>query len=257
MGTMEQLKHVKYGWKPDPLDHRDKVMSFKVVNLASLPNKIDLRESCSFVENQATLGSCTANAAVGALEYLDIVDGNMDGDIENYSRLFVYYNTRKIQGTIDQDSGGTLRDTIKALAASGACDERLWSYDIPKFKIEPGPSCYEDAAKRKISEYHRLETFPDCLACLAEGFPFVFGFMTYDNFNNQETARTGVLGLPGPENIFCGGHAVLGVGYDMETKTLLVRNSWGDHWGMGGYYTMPFAYVSNPALAQDFWTIRK
>jgi len=254
---MTHLKHVKFGWKPDPRDHRDKVMRFSAVNLASLPPKVDLRPSCSLVENQSTLGSCTANAAVGALEYLDIVDGAMDGDIENYSRLFVYYNTREIQGTLDQDSGASLRDTIKALAAFGACDERIWPYDIPKFKIRPGESCYEDGAKRKISEYHRLESFPDCLACLADGFPFVFGFITYDNFNSEQVEKTGALTLPEPTNISLGGHAVCAVGYDMESKTVLVRNSWGDHWGMGGYFTMPFAYISNPQLAQDFWTIRK
>jgi C1A family cysteine protease len=254
---MTHLKHVKLGWKPDLKDHRDSVMSFKVINLTTLPPKVDLRASCSLVENQSTLGSCTANAAVGALEYLDIVDGAMDGDTENYSRLFVYYNTREIQGTINQDSGGTLRDTIKALASFGACDERMWEYDIPKFAIKPGESCYADGANHKISEYHRLETFPDCLACLAEGYPFVFGFMTYDLFTSVEVAKTGVVNLPTPTEVCQGGHAVCAVGYDMESKTVLVRNSWGSHWGMGGYFTMPFSYISNPSLAQDFWTIRR
>ena len=254
---MTHLKHVKLGWKPDPKDHRDSVMSFKVVNLATLPHKVDLRASCSFVENQATLGSCTANAAVGALEYLDIVDGTMDGDTENYSRLFVYYNMRVIQGTVGQDTGGTLRDTIKALADTGACDEVLWPYDIPRFTIKPGDSCYEDAKKHVISEYHRLDTFNDCLACLAEGYPFVFGFMVYDSLMGPEVAKTGTLNLPGPTEVCHGGHAVCAVGYDMESKTVLVRNSWGEHWGMGGYFTMPFAFISNPHMAQDFWTIRR
>ena len=93
---MTHLKHVKLGWKPDPKDHRDKVMSFKVVNLAALPTKVDLRVSCSLVENQATLGSCTANAAAGALEYLELIDGDTTNNDRNLSRLFIYYNMRAI-----------------------------------------------------------------------------------------------------------------------------------------------------------------
>ena len=247
----------KLGWKPDPLDVRDKVMSFKVVNLATLPPKVDLRENCSTVENQATLGSCTANAAAGALEYLEFKDGVASETFENFSRLFIYYNTRVLRNSVNEDTGGTLRDTIKTLATFGACDELLWPYYIPKYTTKPGESCYSDALSHKVTEYHRLESFADMLACLADGFPFIFGFITYDAFMSVEVAQTGVLNLPGPTEVSQGGHAVCAVGYDMEAKTVLIRNSWGEHWGQGGYFTMPFAYISNPNLAQDFWTIRR
>ena len=248
---------IKLGWKPDLKDHRDKVMNFKVVNLATLPPKVDLREHCSTIENQATLGSCTANAAAGALEYLEIKAGVTSEKFENFSRLFIYYNMRDIEGNVNDDTGGTIRDTMKSLAAYGACDELLWPYNPPRFSTKPGESCYSDALPHKITEYHRLETFPDCLACLAEGYPFVFGFMTYDKFMSQEVASTGVLSVPGPTEVFQGGHAVCAVGYDMEGKTVLIRNSWGEHWGMDGYFSMPFDYISNQNLAQDFWTIRR
>ncbi len=248
---------VKLGWKPDPKDHRDKVLRFKSVNLNALPKKVDLTEHCSTIENQTTLGSCTANAAVGALEYLEIKAGHVDENFENFSRLFVYYNMREIQGTLNEDSGGTIRDTIKALAAYGACDELLCPYNIEKFKEKPSPECYADGNNHKITEYSRLESFPDVLACLAAGYPVIFGFMTYDNFTSEEVSKTGKLELPGPNNIFQGGHAVTAVGYDMETHTVLVRNSWGEEWGMNGYFTMPFSYISNPNMAADFWTIKK
>lgn len=257
MGMTYHKQKVKLGWKPDPLDHRDKVISFKVVNLAALPTKIDLREHCSEVENQFTLGSCTANAAAGALEYLEIMDGTADQNFDNFSRLFIYYNMRVIQGTPNEDTGGTLRDTIKTLAEHGACDELIWPYEIPHFTIKPGPSCYEDAAKHKISEYHRIENLTDLLACLAEGFPVVFGFIVYDSFLGLDVSKTGVLNLPAAGELCHGGHAVCAVGYDMEAKTVLVRNSWGSHWGQDGYFTIPFDYIGNPQLAQDFWTIRK
>jgi C1A family cysteine protease len=250
-------KIVKFGWKPDPKDHRDKVMRFGAFELGDVPQKVDLRLNCSAVLDQSSLGSCTANATVGALEYLEIKDKVIHPDFENYSRLFVYYNTRAIQGEIIEDSGGTLRDAIKAVAASGACDERKWPYDIETFTIKPSDDCYIDAANHKITEYHRLETFPDQIKCLAEGYPFVFGFMIYNGFMTPEVARTGILKLPSENEVFQGGHAVCAVGYDMETRQVLVRNSWGPDWGQGGYFSMPFAYISNPALAQDFWTVRR
>jgi C1A family cysteine protease len=181
----------------------------------------------------------------------------MDGDIENYSRLYVYYNLREEQGTLNEDSGGTLRGTVKVLNKLGACDEGLWGYDIQKYKIRPTDECYKDGEKRKITEYQRLEGLPDMLKCLADGYPFIFGFMVYPEFGGPEIAKTGVLHLPKAGESCQGGHAVCAVGYDMDTKTVLVRNSWGEAWGQGGYYTMPLDYISNPALAQDFWTIRK
>ena len=255
----EQIKTPKYGWKPDIKDSRDRVfrMGAPKINLDELPRKVDLREHCSTVENQFELGSCTANAAVGCLEYLEIKNGLVGPHFENFSRLFVYYNTRHIMGTVNEDSGGFLRDTIKALAKYGACDEPMWPYNIPTFTTRPPVRCYRDGSRHKITEYQRLENLNDMLKCLADGYPFIFGFSVYDGFESQGVATTGVLNLPTANEVFRGGHAVCAVGYDMDAKTVLIRNSWGEKWGQGGYFTMPFAYISNPALAQDFWTIRK
>lgn len=255
---MEQIQPI-YGWKPDTFDGRDKMLKFgsSPISLESLPKKVDLREHCSTVENQFSLGSCTANAAVGALEYLEIKNGKVGPEFENFSRLFVYYHTRELQGTINDDTGGTLRDSIKALAKYGTCDENLWPYDITRFTIKPNEDHYKDAELHKITEYRRIESFPDMLVNLADGFPFVFGFSVYTEFEGAEVAKTGVLNFPRPDEAFMGGHAVCAVGYDMETKTVLVRNSWGEKWGQDGYFTMPFSYISNPSLAQDFWTIRR
>ena len=246
----------KYGWKRDKVDVRDKVMRFKAVDLSTLPPKVDLRDKCSPVEDQASLGSCTANATAGALEYLENKVGS--GSFENFSRLFVYYNTRVLGKTVHEDSGGSLRDSVKSVVRVGACDELIWAYDISKFTIRPSLACYRNAKPHKIVDYHRIDGgLSDLLQCLAEGYPFVFGFSVFSEFEGPQVASTGVLNLPAPDETFQGGHAVCAVGYDMDAKTVLVRNSWGSNWGQGGYFTMPFAYISNPNLASDFWTLRK
>lgn len=91
---------------------------------------------------------------------------------------------------------------------------------------------------------------------MAEGFPFAFGFSVYERFESAAVAKSGVLDMPKSNERQLGGHAVCAVGYDDKAKRLIVRNSWGAGWGMKGYFTMPYDYVVNSNLSDDFWTIR-
>lgn len=245
----------KFGWRPDNVDGRDKILRLGSGPLTDVPAKVDLREHCSVVENQYQVGSCTANSVVGALEYLDKKEGS--DLVEDLSRLFVYYNTRTIENTVELDQGATLRNTIKALAEIGTCREDMWPYVPERFATKPDQACYDYAKNHTIVDYSRIVSFQDMIRCLASGYPFVFGFQVYNEFEGPLVAKTGVLNLPGPTEYCCGGHAVTAVGYDMDAGTVLVRNSWGSSWGQGGYFTMPFAYISNPNLAADMWVIKK
>jgi C1A family cysteine protease len=69
-------------------------------------------------------------------------------------------------------------------------------------------------------------------------------------------AETGHASLPRPGERAIGGHAVMAVGYDDAKQWFIIRNSWGDQWGMKGYFTLPYAYLTDENLASDFWTIR-
>jgi C1A family cysteine protease len=91
--------------------------------------------------------------------------------------------------------------------------------------------------------------------CLAAGYPFVFGFTVYESFESDAVAKTGVVEMPAPSEKVLGGHAVVAVGYDDSTQRFIVRNSWGPGWGMGGYFTIPYAYLTDSNLADDFWTV--
>jgi C1A family cysteine protease len=243
-----------YGWLPDLPDHRDLFYSAVAPRLATLPQKVDMRSKCSPVEDQGQLGSCTANALVGALEFLEVKDGAPFADL---SRLFVYYNERVIEGTVDQDSGAFIRDGIKTLAKQGVCTETQWPYKLSKFAKKPSRACYRTAKKHRIVSYHRITTVDEMRNCLAEGFPFAFGFTVYEAFESAAVARSGVLNMPGPKEKVVGGHAVMGVGYDDGARRFIIRNSWGSDWGQKGYFTMPYDYL-DPAnnLADDFWTVR-
>ncbi|HUL54112.1 MAG TPA: C1 family peptidase [Opitutaceae bacterium] len=242
-----------YGWVPDRPDQRDKYYAAIAAPPRKLPPSVDLRPTCSAVENQGQLGSCTANALAGNLEFLEKQAGKPATDL---SRLFIYYNERALEGTVNEDSGAMIRDGIKTLAQRGVCAEKNWPYVITKFAVKPSAACYKQGMTHQITSYHRVVSVLEMRSCLAEGYPFVFGFTVYESFESAAVAKTGVLNMPKPKEKVLGGHAVLCVGYNDAAKRFLIRNSWGTDWGMQGYFTMPYDYLGNRNLSDDFWTIR-
>lgn len=244
-----------YGWLPDLPDQRDLMYSAPIQIIKKLPSKIDLRSKCPKVYNQGALGSCTANALSGAFEFV-----RKKQRLKDFmpSRLFLYYNERVMQGTVNSDSGAYIRDGIKSLNKSGICPEKEWPYIISKFADKPPKKCYDDALKATIKSYQRLTNtnLTQLQSCLSQGFPFVFGFTVYESFESQQVARTGIMPMPKPQEKVLGGHAVMAVGYDDSKQAVLVRNSWGTDWGIRGYFYMPYGYITNANLCDDFWTIR-
>lgn len=243
----------RYGWKPDIPDFRDHLFA-GVTPMGSLPPRIDLRPNDGPIFDQGQLGSCTGNAISGHMQYLY----KRSNITFTPSRLFIYYNERLIEGTVNTDSGALIRDGIKSVNKQGACSETTWPYDITKWRRKPSIGSYKEALQHQSVEYLRLDgSITQIKQCLADGFPFVFGFTVYDSFESPEVARTGIMPMPTPKDAFMGGHAVMAVGYDNDRGVVIVRNSWGTSWGDHGYFYMPYAYITNPNLAADFWTIRK
>lgn len=249
-----ELRKSGYGWVPDLPDHRDLMYNQLRPVPQSLPESVDLRSFCSPVEDQGQLGSCTGNALAGALEFLEEKNRAPFTDL---SRLFIYYNERAIEHSVKSDSGAQIRDGVKSLAKLGVCSEKKWPYAISKFAAKPSAACYKEAERHVISSYHRILTLDEMRTCLAEGYPFVFGFTVYESFESQRVAQTGIVSMPKSDERVMGGHAVLGVGYDDAQRRFFVRNSWGKNWGQHGYFTIPYGYLASRNLADDFWTIRK
>ncbi len=253
MSTKPKLKN-SFGWIPDIPDHRDHIYAAPLEWIAKLPAKVDLRAQCPLVYDQGQLGSCTANAIAAAMEFEQI---KQKGKYFMPSRLFIYYNERVMEHTIDSDSGAQIRDGIKSVGKQGDCPEKLWPYDIAKFSQKPPVSCYTNAVKHKAVLYQRVSRIANQMkGCLASGYPFVFGFSVYDSFMTAAVAKTGHAKMPGAKDKLEGGHAVMAVGYDDANKWFIVRNSWGTGWGMKGYFTLPYDYLVDENLSDDFWTIR-
>src|SRR4051794_22188419 len=203
----------RYGWLPDLPDQRDRLYTAPAAVLAALPPSVDLRAGCPAVYEQGELGSCTANAIAGAMEF-DQMKEQLPR-VFTPSRLFIYYNERLAEGTVGVDSGAQIRDGIKSVGTQGAPPESLWPYVVANFAEPPPPAAYAAASQDTALLYMRLTQEPDSLkGCLASGYPFDFGFTVYESFEGRQVAETGHATLPGPGEGVVGGHAVLAVGYD-------------------------------------------
>jgi C1A family cysteine protease len=293
---MDKIEKLGMGWLPDLPDFRDytaktdklsqkleklgekdsiKLMFSKlgVTKLKGLPASVDLREWCSPIENQEDLGSCTANAGVGMVEYFE---RRAFGKHIDASRLFLYKTTRNLMG-VKGDTGAYLRTTMGALALFGVLPEKYWQYtdDKKKFDKEPPAFCYAFAQNYQSIQYFRLDPAgtpaKDILSQiktqLSAGIPSMFGFAVYSSISQART--TGKIPYPTAKEELLGGHAIVAVGYDdgikikntnpggIETKgALIIRNSWSEEWGDKGYGYLPYDYVLNE-LADDWWSLLK
>ena len=225
----------------------------------SMPPVVDLSAACPPVYQQGALESCSGNAIAAAIQFERMRQGFANSGYVP-SRLFIYYNERDIEGTVDGDSGAQLRDGIKSVASLGDCFETgpdAWPYVIARFKDRPSPGCYASARKDRTVSYSRLvPTLDQLKGCLASGYPFIFGMTAYESFESPAVARAGIVPMPVHGERVAGGHAAMAVGYRDDQQRFIVRNSWGRGWGMAGYFTIPYAYLLTPGLSGDFWTIR-
>lgn len=243
--------------KKSPEDARDYVYQPKQkIVIKKLPTKVDLTSKLGVKPyNQYDIGSCTANATAAAIQFLQKLGGLKK---VMPSRLFIYYNSRAIAGTESEDSGAYLRDVVKAVNKQGYVPEKNYTYTRKNLFAKPSDELYVDAATRCVSAYERIEdgNVSTMMNCLAEGYPFVFGMVVYNQaFSIAE--KTGVMPMPKKNDDIIGGHAVIAVGYDLERKAFIVRNSYGASWGNKGYFLLPFDFADNPELMWDCWVLKQ
>jgi len=277
---MDRVGKRGMGWIPDYPDFRDyteeteEVKSVlglaRVLKAKSLPVSIDLREWCSPIEDQGALGSCTAHAGVGVIEYYERKSFGRHMDA---SRLFLYKVTRNLM-KMKGDTGAYLRTTMGAMVLFGVPPEEYWPYreDEKEFDQEPPAFCYAFAQNYQTVKYFRHdppetkaeEILRKVKAYLFKGHPAMFGFTVYSSI--EQADKTGRIPFSSPKERIEGGHAVVAIGYDDKMKiknkygkietsgALLIKNSWGNGWGEEGYGWLPYEYVLK-GLAEDFWSV--
>lgn len=242
----------RLGWIPDRPDHRDnQFLSFASQKFMTMdfPKSLDLRKKMTPIEDQGDIGSCTSFAIAGLVQYL--MKHQQQRDVFVPSHLFIYYNERAMEWTVNSDSGAQIRDGMKVVAKQGVPHETLWPYVEEKFAEKPPKEAYDDGLHHQVLKYYRVnQDEKDIKTALSNGYPVVFGFTVYESFDN--VGNDGMMTMPTKDEKDEGGHAVLMVGYT-ETHWI-VRNSWGSDFGDKGYFYMPIEYALNEDLACDFWT---
>lgn len=197
------------------------------VNPSGLPETVSLKAYAGAIDNQLSVGSCTACALTSAMELL-CKRGGFDVEL---SRLFLYYNARP-DPTLD--IGSNIREAIKTLVKIGVPLESAWPYEISKVNVKPSAEAYTAAEKYRVERFSCTGTKlasdnEQRKAALAQGYPVIIGMY-----------MEGV-----------GNHSMCIVGYD---KTgFIVENSWGEEWGDGGYFTL--SYEDATAKLYDSWVI--
>lgn len=234
----------KYNVRQDPSDWRDLPYTYK---REPLRDSVDLRQYCSKIESQGHLGSCTGQAVVGAYELL--LNKEVPDKFIDLSRLFVYYNARLLENMVGEDAGAYVRDAVKAVQKFGICSESIWPYHIQDYAITPSIQSYDDARHRNIQNYYRISVIEDTLDALNKELPVVFSMKVYESF--EELYNNNSVKLPQKGESPIGAHAMCFVGYDLNKKVLLARNSFGSDWGIDGYCYLPFDYVRQEVM--DMW----
>jgi len=250
----------RYGWVPDTPDARDSYRA-PAPRSKRFPRLFNWRKNWPQILNQGPLGSCVLNGLSSQALF-----GLAKQSVAFFqpSRLFNYYNTRGMEGTIQSDAGCMPRDAIKAHVKYGMCDEKLWPYDVAKFTQKPPLACYREALKHQLLQYSKVRQGPDSKRvlrdmkqCLMDGYPFGAGIMLYDSFESSAVAKTGIVPMPNfNREAALGGHYVVVAGWDEGARMFEIVNSWGTGWGDKGWFRLPYDYLLNPDLADDFWSIR-
>lgn len=244
-----------FGWVRQKPDSRDQLFLVPRRITASLPPAFDLSAGMPGQLDQENIGSCGPNTASEHIQY----DQKVQSDIVvPPSRLFTYWTTRYLMGTVGEDSGVDNRTLAKALNKYGFCAETEWPYITSKFTLQPPSSCFVNALQNRITSYATVaQVLSQMKGTIVSGFPFVFGFTVFPSMLTDQVAETGIVPMPSPAESAVGGHDVLIYSYSDKRGTFKFRNHWmnapGEPWGSAGDGEIPYEYCVNPNLAGDFW----
>jgi C1A family cysteine protease len=227
-----------------PFDIRDRVAALP--KIVQLPGYVDLLPDVEEIENQFNTNSCTANAGATAME----IAYKRAEQSHDFSRMFLYWHTRLL-GQLAGDSGAYPRDIGKALKNNGICLESTWEFLTEHITTAPSDAATAEAAQYKINEYARIKTIDEIKTAVACGIPVLTTMLTTPSFNRLKGEWKTHEWNDGE---YLGSHEVVIIGYDDVSQRFLAQNSWGSTWGDGGFFGIPYSYMSSNVV-YEFWVL--
>jgi len=249
----------------DDAEVRELMAPSGVLDPTEIPSAADLRSDCSPVRWQGAHHTCSAQAVVALLE---LMEKRAFGREVRLSPFFLHDEAKRLAGKIGT-SGVFLAEVVAALAESGVAPEEEW----------PSASAGENALRFEGLRCFRLDRFEGEVgreealverikAFLAAGVPCTLDFPLYQGVL-EETAADGLLGLPPEATRTLAQHTVLVVGYDDELEipsrrrpgdstrgAFLIKNSWSEAWGEGGYGWLPYRWALD-GHARGCWSMMR
>jgi hypothetical protein len=213
--------------------------------------KHDLR-----VRNQERTNACTGFAAAAVVDYL--LRSSKRERTARVSPFMLYSMARRYDEFpgYKADGGSSLRGAMKGWYKHGACSEALWrAIDMPDPDPDPRKDWWQDAAKRPLGAYYRVETasVTDMHVALCEAgvlYASAICHRGWDEGFDLSASKRKRWAIPGrTARADDGGHAFVIIGYD--ENGFLVLNSWGTTWGDAGLATL--TYDDWTANAMDCW----
>ena len=220
-----------------------------ILDTPYLPLTVDLRAKMPPIDDQLSLGACSADAIVAAVEYKrpELIG----------SRLFVYYNERLLKQRVSTDSGSSIENGMKAVSIYGVCEESLYPYRVDHFTDVPSAEAYANGLLHRVLDYKQIDLDMNAMKnCLVSGTPFIASIVIYSSFQHSGEAHANqVIPMPLSKDENLGGHAVLICGYDDTKQSWILRNSWGTSWGLKGYCYLPYVYLLDSSLCSECWAV--
>lgn len=258
-GTIQHKYTLKFSTEP----HKHPLLKYENPhNRINLPNEVDMRPECPPIYDQLNIGSCASQACGAAAAY---ILKNQQPPIQfTPSALFLYYNTRVKEESVDLDSGTSIEGVVWSLAKHGVAPEVDMPYidDKVAFRTSPSEIAYTHALQyMNLDNLSLSRVSQDAYtikSILANKIPIICGLQVYSSLESPLVTSTGIIPIPNPRTEkYLGGHAVMLAGYNTPKGVFYGRNSWGSDWGQSGYFEIPESYILSSRLADDFWQIKK
>ena len=241
----------QYGLWHDNADYRDHLLTAPWKLSSAGPQHADISHEMGAAYDQLDTNSCAAQAVAKIMRHA--AKAQFD-----FSRNQIYWDARSFNHEETDDAGCGMRDAIDAVSKWGAADEVYWPFTKENLLHAPSHAARNNAARLAdyAKLYARVTPSLDILtSIISGGEPFVFGMAVYESFEGSKVAKTGIMEMPTQGQRMLGRHAVTGTGFDHDVRQIKVLNSWGQDWGENGFFFMPFDYILNSSVCDDFWVI--
>jgi hypothetical protein len=205
------------------------------------------------IADQGNIESCVPTCISTVYYYLTMKQSNYLNF--RISRLYLYYQFRKLYDDVKLDEGSTIRDCINILHKDGIVPEFLYPYIETKVFNNPSEFLEKYSRFCKCLGFENISRKVIRQNLLLDN-PVLCGIKLFESIYKDEVKNTGIINYSEEYDKILGGHCIILVGFDNNKKYYKFINSWGPTWGDKGFGYLPYEYIKNIRLSNEFYIIK-